>query len=318
MYKKFKCPDPPSPSMGRGKDWNVDLIPKFFLADGALIQLLVHTGVTRYLDFKVIEGSYIYKAGKLHTVPATEEEALSSDLLGMFDKRRFRKLLQFILNFDSSDCRTHQDINPHRTTTRDLFQHFDLGPEVMEVTGHAVALHHSEDYLDQPCAESIKRMRLYLESIARYKSSPFLYPLNGLGELPQGFARLSAEHGGTYIVNRVVDEIVMENGKVAAVKSQGDVHVFISMVSCSHNVASEGMYIATVSTTIETSNPEKEVQPALELLQPILQKQIFVCRSYDGTTHFETECEDIKNLYHRITGAEFCFPESHREPLQDL
>lgn len=25
--------------------------------------------------------------------------------------------------------------------------------------------------------------------MARYKSSPYLYPLNGLGELPQGFAR---------------------------------------------------------------------------------------------------------------------------------
>ena len=35
--------------------------------------------------------------------------------------------------------------------------------------------------------------------------------------------RLSAEHGGTYMVNRVVDEIVMEDGRVAGVKSQGDV-----------------------------------------------------------------------------------------------
>ena len=44
------------------------------------------------------------------------------------------------------------------------------------------------------------------------------------------------------------------------------------MVSCSHNVAADGMYIAVVSTTVETSNPEKEVQPALELLEPIMQK----------------------------------------------
>jgi Rab GDP dissociation inhibitor len=44
------------------------------------------------------------------------------------------------------------------------------------------------------------------------------------------------------------------------------------MVSYAHNVASEGMYIAMVSTTVETSNPEKEVQPGLELLEPIQQK----------------------------------------------
>lgn len=44
------------------------------------------------------------------------------------------------------------------------------------------------------------------------------------------------------------------------------------MVSGAHNVAADGVYIATVSTTAETSNPEREVQPALELLEPIMQK----------------------------------------------
>lgn len=38
----------------------------------------MHTEVTRYLDFKVIQGSYVYKAGKVHKVPGTEEEAQAS------------------------------------------------------------------------------------------------------------------------------------------------------------------------------------------------------------------------------------------------
>ena len=42
------------------------------------MKLLIHTGVTRYLEFKSVEGSYVYKAGKLHKVPADEREALSS------------------------------------------------------------------------------------------------------------------------------------------------------------------------------------------------------------------------------------------------
>lgn len=33
--------------------------------------------------------------------------------------------------------------------------------------------------------------------------------------------RLSAEYGGTFLLNRAVDEIVMDNGKVNAVKSDG-------------------------------------------------------------------------------------------------
>lgn len=39
-------------------------------------------------------------------------------------------------------------------------------------------------------------------------------------------------------------------------------------------MAADGVYIATVSTMAETSNPEREVQPALELLEPIMQKLV--------------------------------------------
>lgn len=45
---------------------------------GLLVKLLIHTGVTRYLEFKCIEGSYVYKAQKIHKVPADEKEALAS------------------------------------------------------------------------------------------------------------------------------------------------------------------------------------------------------------------------------------------------
>lgn len=40
--------------------------------------MLLYTEVTRYLDFKVIEGSFVYKGGKIYKVPSTEAEALAS------------------------------------------------------------------------------------------------------------------------------------------------------------------------------------------------------------------------------------------------
>ncbi|CAJ1052086.1 rab GDP dissociation inhibitor beta [Xyrichtys novacula] len=384
LFKLFQTPGP-FKSLGHGKEWNIDLIPKVFLAKGDLVKILVHTEVTRYLDFKVIEGSYVYKAGKVHKVPGTEEDVHSSDLMGMFDKRRFRKLLQFAQNFDVRNPRTYHDMDPHETTTRDLFCHFDLGLDVQEFIGHAVALYSKESYLDRPYLETIRRIKLYSESVSHHTSSPYLYPVYGLGELPQGFARLSAEYGGTFLMNRAVDEIVMDGGKVKAVKSQGKLFcckqlicdpsyvpnrvrkagrvirvicllnhpvkntheanscqiiipqtqfnrksdIFISLVSYTHSVAPDGLYIATVSTTVETNNPKKEIQPVLELLEPIVQKfvsvsdilvpnedgkrsQVFVSSSYDATNHFVSECEDIKGLYQRITGAELCWGRSQR------
>lgn len=50
--------------------------------------------------------------------------------------------------------------------------------------------------------------------------------------------------------------------------------IYVCMISYAHNVAAQGKYIAIVSTTVETSEPEAEIEPALELLEPIDQKSV--------------------------------------------
>lgn len=44
------------------------------------------------------------------------------------------------------------------------------------------------------------------------------------------------------------------------------------MVSSAHNVCAKGKFIAMVSTTVETSNPEAELKPGLDLLGPVDEK----------------------------------------------
>ena len=97
--------------------------------------------------------------------------------------------------------------------------------------------------------------------------SPYLYPLYGLGELPQvnwrnyvvdlklcqhfvaskndlctikkswfveynqGFARLSAIYGGTYMLDKPIDEIVYEGGKVNLnLNRNGDLYKYESLM----------------------------------------------------------------------------------------
>ena len=64
---------------------------------GYLVKVLIHTGVTRYLEFKSVEGSYVWKkGGKVYKVPVTETEALATSLMGIFEKRRFRSFLVWV------------------------------------------------------------------------------------------------------------------------------------------------------------------------------------------------------------------------------
>lgn len=70
-----------------------------------------------------------------------------------------------------------------------------------------------------------------MDSVGRYGDSPFLYPIYGLGGLPEAFSRLCAIHGGTYMLNTEVNEILMEDGKVVGIKS-GDQTAKAPLVIC--------------------------------------------------------------------------------------
>ena len=44
------------------------------------------------------------------------------------------------------------------------------------------------------------------------------------------------------------------------------------MVSSTHNVCAKDIYVVIVSTIVETSTPELEIAPGLQLLGPIHEK----------------------------------------------
>ncbi|EUB57627.1 Rab GDP dissociation inhibitor alpha [Echinococcus granulosus] len=385
LFKRFNKTCPGEQVYKRLRDWNVDLIPKFLMADGKLVKLLLHTGVTRYLEFKSVGGSYVYKgtvdSGRICKVPSNEREALSSDLMGMFEKRRFRKLLIFTDGVDENKPDTWGELPLNKCTMQAVFDKFGVDNNTQDFVGHAICLYRNDDYKRNLCAlDAIRRMKLYSDSLSRYGSSPYLYPLYGLGELPQGFARLSAVYGGTYMLNKPFEGFVMENGKVVGVKSEGEVakcskvicdpsyapdlvrqvgkvvraicildhpidgtngstscqiiipqnqvgrkhDIYISCVSHDHNVAAKPFFIALVATTVETQQPERELVPGIRLLghmmdcfvsvsnlyEPINDgkaNNIFVSSSYDATTHFETTCDDVLDIYERIMSEKFDF-----------
>lgn len=90
LWEKFRPGQSPPEELGANRDWNIDLVPKFIMANGKLVHALLHTGVTRYMDFKAVDGSYVLNKGVVKKVPATDAEALTTDLVGFLEKRRLR------------------------------------------------------------------------------------------------------------------------------------------------------------------------------------------------------------------------------------
>lgn len=377
LYAKFRPGETPPANMGRDRDWAIDLVPKFLMANGELTNMLVHTEVTRYLEFKQVAGSYVYRDGRIAKVPATEMEAVRSSLMGIFEKRRMKKFLEWVQGYRDADPSTHRGMNPDRTTMAEVYKYFGLEEGTRDFIGHAMALYLDDAYLQKPARATMDRITLYASSVARYGKSPYIYPLYGLGELPQAFARLSAIYGGTYMLDKPVDKVEkgadgfihVTSGEetVRARKVVGDwsyfkdrvrkvgtviraicllTHpipntdsidsvqiilpqnqvarkhdIYIAEVGNVHNVVPRNYYVAIVSTIVETDNPQYEIEPALRLLGPIHDKfvdiqdlyeptddgtesGIFVSRSNDATSHFETLTDDVLDVYRRMEGKD--------------
>jgi len=375
LFEKFKGSGA-NDKLGASREYNVDVIPKFLMSCGTLVQILVKTDVTRYLEFKAVDGSFVVHQGKVYKVPSTGGEALKSSLMGILEKRRCQKFLEFIAEYEEENPKTQQGLDLKKNTIQEVFDHFGLKPDTIDFLGHAMALRDNDAYLTTPALDTVNRLRLYAESVLRYGNSPYIYPLYGLAEMPQGFARLSAIYGGTYMLNKPVEQIVYgSDGKVIGVKSEGEVakcklvigdpsyfpdkvkkvgqvascicilsapvpgtnnaesaqiiipqkevkrkyDIYISVVSYAHNVSPKGRWIALVSTQVETNKPEAELQPGIQLLgktdeifyhvrdiyEPVedgKKDQVFISRSFDPETHFDKSCEDILDIYKRITG----------------
>ncbi|KAF9679043.1 hypothetical protein SADUNF_Sadunf07G0099000 [Salix dunnii] len=224
LWKRFRGSDTPPESLGASKEYNVDMIPKFIIANGGLVRVLIHTDVTKYLHFKAVDGSFVYNKGKIYKVPATDVEALKSPLMGLFEKRRARKFFIYVQDYEDNDPKSHEGLDLTKVTAREVISKYGLEDDTVDFIGHALALHLDDSYLDQPALDFVKRMKLYAESLARFQGgSPYIYPLYGLAELPQSFARLSAVYGGTYMLNKPECEVEFdESGKAIGVTSEGE------------------------------------------------------------------------------------------------
>ncbi|KAJ2699450.1 Rab GDP dissociation inhibitor alpha [Coemansia sp. IMI 203386] len=381
LYQHFIDSAAVPPELGHDHNYYIDLIPKFHMQDEGLINVLVYTNILRYLEFAAITTSMVYCDSKIFKVPFTPTEGLTSPLVGFFQKNNVHKFISFLLNWKKDDPKTHEGLDLEKVTMNEVYKHFSFNEDTQEFIGHAMALHLNEKYKTRLAIKTCHPATMYLISAAKAlecsAGSPYIYLQFGLGDLPQGFAHLSAVYAGTFMLNTPVDEIVREKGKFVGVRSGNQVarakqvigdpsyfrkhvrktgrviraicilrepipntaadsaqiimpqrqigrehDIYITCLSHEQKVCPQGRWIASISTIAETTgDPKDEIAQALKLVGPIEQifvsvsdvyepaddgtaSDVFISRSYDATSHFETVYNDVKDIYKRVTGNE--------------
>eukprot|EP01013_Petalomonas_cantuscygni_P012681 TRINITY_DN2661_c0_g5_i1.p1 TRINITY_DN2661_c0_g5~~TRINITY_DN2661_c0_g5_i1.p1 ORF type:complete len:494 (+),score=155.37 TRINITY_DN2661_c0_g5_i1:86-1567(+) len=223
LYEEFDKGTPPA-SFGKGHLYNVDLAPKLLMGAGNLVKILSKSVAERYsMSFLVIEGSYVLHRGKIYKVPITPAEALGTSLMGILEKRRCASFLKYVAEYDEAEPKTYDKKDLKRMTFQELRKSFGLDENTEAMLGTCVALELDTEYLRRPAIETVKKLQLYLDSQMRFSSSPYVYPMYGLGDIPQAFSRLCAVFGGEFMLNQPQVKVHLDDAqKFEAVSIDGE------------------------------------------------------------------------------------------------
>ena len=101
---------------GPPRKYCVDLVPKFLLANGQIVKMLVQTGVTRYMEFNGVAGSYVlaqsmFSGATIYKVPVTPSEALKSTLVGPMQKRSLMNFATWLDKYHVTDRNGQEDVD---------------------------------------------------------------------------------------------------------------------------------------------------------------------------------------------------------------
>ncbi|RWW60335.1 hypothetical protein BHE74_00032681 [Ensete ventricosum] len=166
----------------------------------------------------------------IYKVPATDVEALKSTLMGLFEKRRARKFFIYVQDYAEDDPKSHEGLDLHKVTTKEVIclsfteafssnslsigyfhSKYGLQDNTIDFIGHALALHRDDSYSDEPAIDTIKKMKvnpllpctliLDHDGLLRICHAYLNLKYNSYCSV-NGFARLSAVYGGTYMLNK--------------------------------------------------------------------------------------------------------------------
>ncbi|XP_076835732.1 rab proteins geranylgeranyltransferase component A 1 isoform X2 [Brachyhypopomus gauderio] len=185
-----------------GRRFNIDLVSKLLYSRGSLVDLLIKSNVSRYAEFKNVNRILTCRDGKVEQVPCSRADVFGSKQLSVVEKRMLMKFLTFCLDFE-------QHPEEFQGFSEKPFWEFLKSQKLTENLQHFVLHSIAMAAQETPTEDGLKATQHFLRCLGRYGNTPFLFPLYGLGEIPQCFCRCKAvidTHGQRISCNHFVVE----------------------------------------------------------------------------------------------------------------
>ncbi|GAB2282492.1 hypothetical protein Dimus_017035 [Dionaea muscipula] len=203
--------------------------PRVLFCAGSTIDLLMKSGVSPYLEFKSIDGSFIYDGnGNLLSVPDSRAAIFKDRSLELTEKNklmRFFKDVQAHLEAvaggegggGAGRVIAEEDLESPFVEFLDKKQ---LPLKIKSIILYAIAMtNYDQQDMDASknllkTSDGINRLALYHSSLGRFSnaSGALLYPMYGQGELPQAFCRRAAVKGCLYVLRMPAFAVLVDRG----------------------------------------------------------------------------------------------------------
>ncbi|XP_072231249.1 rab proteins geranylgeranyltransferase component A 1 isoform X2 [Leuresthes tenuis] len=210
-----------------GRRFNIDLVSKLMFSRGSLVDLLIKSNVSRYAEFKNVSRILTCRHGNVEQVPCSRADVFASRQLSVVEKR---KLMRFLTScMEEKEEQQDYDGRPYLEYLREQ----QLGDNLQHFLIHSIAMVTE----DTPTEVGLASTRHFLRCLGRYGNTPFLFPVYGLGEIPQCFCRMCAVFGGIYCLRHSVRSLIVDqntNRCKAVIDSRGQ------RISCRHFVVEDG------------------------------------------------------------------------------
>jgi len=226
--------------------FNIDLAPRLLFARSGFVDVLVESGVARYLEFQGLKSARVLSANGLLTVPMTKSEIFQDPVLTLPEKRTLMRFITSMMPFvgslafnspaqlgvdqaakvqGPSDPVTNL---PEGVDMEEPWPQFlkrqKLSPRLQDYVTYAIcmwdfALEETTGADNVPeergamlsTREGLRCLGRFVSSLGlhgRGTTMPLLYPMYGAAEVAQGFTRMCALHRGIYALRTGVTKLL--------------------------------------------------------------------------------------------------------------